>query len=134
MRDRVEAQAEGIVDSEDLLVSAALLGRGEDSEALVADLAARLERALPGRVSIERSGWGKGRKVKSLTVDLDQERFRVEVDRRGPSCWADQIVREIRLRSEQLGMDEWLERLAAGLSREARKSVEQRLAIEDALR
>ena len=122
------------MDSEDLLVSAALLGRGQDSADLVAGLADRLERALPRRVTVDRHGWGKGRKVKSLTVELDQETFRLQVDRREVSCWIDQIVREIRLRSEQIDMEGWLERLAVGLSREAKKSVENRLAIEDALR
>lgn len=122
------------MDSDDLVVSAALLGRGQDSVHLIADLARRLERALPKHVTVDWNGWGKRRKVESLSVQLDQERFRIEVDRRGLSAWIDHVVRGISLRSDQLDMDDWLERLAASLSREAKRSIENRLAIEDALR
>lgn len=121
------------MDNEDLLVSAALLGRGQDSSSLVADLAARFERALPTHVKVEWSGWGKRRKVKSLTITMDQERFRMQVHNGSLSAWIDQVVRGVCLRSDEVDMDGWLDRLAATLSREAKKSVETRLAIEDAL-
>jgi hypothetical protein len=123
----------GAVDNEDLLVSAALLGRGQDSHSLVADLAARFERALPSHVNIDWSGWGKRRSVKSLTINMDQERFRIEVHNGILSPWIDQVVRGICLRSVEVGMDDWLDRFAATLNREAKKSIETRLAIEEAL-
>jgi hypothetical protein len=122
------------MDSSDYLVSASLLRRGQDSLGLVADLAARLERSLPNHVNVDRAGWANRKKVKSLVVNLEPDRFRIDVDRRGPIAWIDQVVRGICLRSEQVDMDDWLQRLAASLSREAAKSIETRLAIEDALR
>ena len=122
------------MDSGDYLISASLLRRGQDSLGLVDDLAARFERSLPAHVNVDRTRWGKRRKVKSLVVNLEPDRFRIDVDRRGPNAWIDQVVRGICLRSEQVDMDDWLERLAATLNREATKSVQTRLAIEDALR
>ena len=122
------------MDSEDFFVSAALLGRSPDATALVADLAARFERSLPGHVQVDRKGWGKAKKIMSLTVNLEPDRFRVQIDQRGPEPWIDQIVRGVCVKSEQVNMDRWLERLATSLNREALKSTETRLAIEDALR
>jgi hypothetical protein len=122
------------MDGDDYLVSAALLGRGQDTVTLVADLAARFERSLPNYAKVERSGWGRHKGVKTLTITLESERFRIEVDRRGPHPWIDHIVRGICLKSDQVVMDEWLDRLAATLNNEATKSVDTRLAIEDALR
>jgi hypothetical protein len=121
------------MDSDDYLVSAALLRRGQGTSALVADLADRLEHALPDHVTVERSGWGRRRKISSLAVTLDPERFRIALDSRGPTAWIDQVVRGICLRSDPTGLDQWLDRLAGSLSKEAAKSVEVRLALESAL-
>jgi hypothetical protein len=119
---------------DDYLVSAALLRRGQDAPTLVADLAARLERALPDHVTVRRTGWGRRKQVRSLTIDLAPDRFRIEVENSGPVPWIDQIVRGICLRSDEVTMDNWLDRLAQTLNKEAKKSLDNRLAIQDALR
>ena len=106
------------MDSEDYLVSAALLSRGQESRALVDDLAARMERSLPAQVEIERAGWGKRRRVKGLTIHFETNRFRIEVDERGPRALIDQIVRGVCPKSERVSMDRWLEQLATMLNRD----------------
>ena len=121
------------MDSDDYLVSAALLGRGQDNNTLVADLASRFERSLPAHVNVERTGWGKNKEIKTLQIDLEPDRFRIEIDSHGPHPWIDHVVRGIRLKSEQVDMDQWLDRLATTLSQAANTSVQTRLAIEDAL-
>lgn len=122
------------MDGEDHLVSAALVARGQVNNDLVTDLASRFQRCLPAHAQVKRRGWGSRAKVKTLTVDLGSERFRIEADPKGPRAWIDQIVRGIRLNSEPIDIEPWLERLAAALSREATRSVEARLAIEEFLR
>lgn len=122
------------MNGDDYLVSAALLAKGQDSNDLVADLATRFERSMPTYVEVKRTGWGKRKKVKALTITMEPERFRIEADRHGPRAWIDQIVRGICLKSEEMQVDRWLDKLATTLSREATKSVEARLAIEEALR
>jgi hypothetical protein len=121
------------MDSENYFVSAALLSRGQENLALVADLAARMERSLPKHVEIERTGWGKRRRIKGLTIRFETNRFRIEVDEQAPRALIDQIVRGVCLKSEQVSMDRWLGPLAAVLNLEATRSVEARLAIEEAL-
>ncbi len=93
-----------------------------------------MERSLPAQVEIERAGWGKRRRIKGLTIHFETNRFRIEVDERGPRALIDQIVRGVCLKSERVSMDRWLEQLATMLNQEATKSVEIRLAIEEALR
>jgi hypothetical protein len=120
-------------DPADFDVSAALLRRGHDTTTLVSELAERLARALPDRVTVRRTGLLKGRTVRSVIVDLGAACFRVEVEGHRAAAWVDDIVRGVRIKSVELGVDEWLDRLAVALSAEANRSVEVRLALRDAL-
>lgn len=111
---------------------AALLRRAGEVSQIVERLADRLEAALPGRVSVERSGRLHGRRLRSLAVELGDDRLRMEVD--GLRCRAllDHIVRGVCLRSDELTADEWIDRLAALLAEEAERSTQVRLALEAA--
>jgi len=120
-------------DGSDFLVSAALLRRTGDTSSLVGDLSTRLTRALPGRVEVRKANRLSGARMRSVAVDLAPDRFRIEIERQGPVAWIDQVVRGVCIRSVEVTLDEWLERLAVALSNEARKNVECRLAIEEAL-
>lgn len=113
---------------------AALLRRGRDVPTMLEDLAGRLQRALPDRIELKRSGVLRGRKLAGLTVGLGEDRLRIEIDHRRVVAWIDHIVRGVCIRSEETTVDAWLSRLGADLSREARRSTETRLAIEEALR
>lgn len=49
------------------------------------------------------------------------------------TAWLDHIVRGVCVRSDEVPFDDWLDRLAEALAKEARQSTEVRLALEDAL-
>lgn len=121
-----------MADDMEFDVSAALLRRGRDIGEMVAGLAARLERALPDHVEVERRGLR--RHVRSLVVRFDPARFRVEVAGHHARAWIDHVVRDVCVRSDELPFDSWLERLAEVLADEARRSTETRLALEDRFR
>jgi hypothetical protein len=131
-RDDATCWIQSVADETDFEVSAALLRRANDAGQLVEQLAARLHRALPNNVQIERKSW-RDRRPKSLSIELPPLRFRFELDDRRVGAWVDHIVREVCIRSEELTVDDWLDRLATALSAEARRSVNVRLALEEAL-
>src|SRR3954471_21019075 len=111
---------------------AALLRRGRDIPEMVNNLAERLERALPGQVETERRGLR--RHVRSVVVSFDPVRFRMEMHGHRALPWVDHVVRGVCVRSEEIGFDGWLDRLATALAAEAMRSTEVRLALQDALR
>jgi len=97
---------------------------------MVNDLAIRLERALPDHVAVSRSRL-RGRCA--MVVDLEPERFRLELRGHRVEVWVDHVVRDVTIRSEVSDFDSWIERLAAALEREATKNTALRLALEAAL-
>ena len=101
------------MDRDDYLVCAALLSQGQNAATLADALAARFERSLPTHVDVDRAGWGKHKKLKTLNINLEPGRFRIEIDNHGSPAWIDQIVRGVCLKSENVDMDTWLDRLAA---------------------
>jgi hypothetical protein len=116
----------------ELEVSAALLGRGRDIPDMVGNLADRLERAIPDHLVVERRPFR--RHVKSLTVKLDPQWFRIDLHGHRALAWVDHVVRGVCVRSDDVTFDAWLDGLARALEAEALRSAEVRLALEDALR
>lgn len=111
---------------------AALLRRGRDIPDMVDNLAARLERALPSQVEVERRGLR--RRVRRVVVGFDPTRFRLEMHGHRAVPWVDHVVRGVCVRSEDVAFDAWLDRLAGALAEEAQRNTDVRLALEDALR
>jgi hypothetical protein len=110
---------------------ASLLRRGEAIPDLVADLAERLERAIPDQVDIDRRGIR--RRVHGFTVRFSTQLLRVEVHGHGVVPLIDHVVRGVCVRSEEVDFDRWLDFLSHALAAEATKSTAVRLALEEAL-
>ena len=68
------------------LLLASLRADMSDSRAFMRALAARLEDALPGQVTVERRGGllGRGKAVTRIEVELGEHRYRIAHDRQGP--------------------------------------------------
>jgi hypothetical protein len=111
---------------------AALLRRGRDIPGMIEELGERLARAIPDQVTIERHGLR--RHVEQFVVAFEPERFRVQLHGHRVAAWVDHVVRDVCVRSEEISVDAWLERLTAALDIEATRSTEIRLALEEALR
>ena len=127
---RASAYHRAMPADESFEVSAALLRRGNDIASMVSQLSERLQRALPDHVEVSRS---RLRRRATLAVDLGVERYRLELEGQRAHAWVDHIVREVCVRSDELDVDAWLERLASALEREAQASTTLRLALEEAL-
>jgi hypothetical protein len=116
------------------LVAASLRADTTDLVAFVEALAVKLEGALPGDVTVTRKGGGllsRGTKrVQRISVGMDEGRYDLE--------WAGQQiqtsrcneVRGIVIKSERLGLDEWIDALSRELTERAQQSERSRVAIQ----
>ena len=99
-------------------------------------LADKFERALPGRVSVQRRSarlFSKEKRVVRIELALGDNRFIAVAEGGGlETRWA-RAVRGVVLKSEVLPLDSWLEALARELSVEAEASEQSRLALEQLL-
>jgi hypothetical protein len=120
-------------DAPDLdLLAASLRADAADTAAFLEALAARLESALPGQVEVQRKGglFGGGKRVRRIDVRLDDRHYELEGDHGAVTARRRSVVRGIALKSEELGVDAWIEALSADLLALARSSARGRLALE----
>jgi hypothetical protein len=120
------------VSSQFDLLAASLRADAVDLKAFVEALAVKLSESFPARVRIERSGGrlrGKGG-VRQLAVRLGDGEYQLASEGGQVVCTRKVIVRGIALRTEQLSLEEWIDRLAAELVAEAGKTESDRVALE----
>jgi hypothetical protein len=120
-------------DSMDLeLAAASLRADGSDVGILIKALADQLAEALGSRLEVKRAG-GRFRKsddIRSLRITLDEDQFDAEVDGGTLRCTVGHSSGGIRIRSEKVGVDDWLARLLVMLKAEAAHSQAVRQALE----
>lgn len=113
------------------LLAAAIRADAADLKSFVEALAAKLEGALPGSVEVKRRGglFRSGKEVQALAVTIGDDRF--ELGRRGSNVEASvrRQVRGITLKTEEVALDEWIDRLAQELHRHAESSAQARAAL-----
>ncbi len=114
------------------LTAASLRADGSDVHILVKVLADQLADALGPRLVVERAGgrFRKSDEVRSLRITLDDDQFDAEVDGSSLRCTVGHSSGGIRIRSEKVDMDTWLNRLLAALKAEAAHSQAVREALE----
>ncbi len=93
-------------------LSAAWLRRAQgDSKAFMDAFATRMESALPGRVQVERRRDGlfsKQTHVVKVSVEIQGVVYQLELERANFSARRTKSVRGVVLKSEALGVPEWL--------------------------
>ncbi len=120
-------------DSFDLeLAAASLRADGSDVHILVKVLVDQLSDALGPRLKVERAGrFRKSEEIKSIKIALDDDQFDAEVDGGTLKCTIGRTSGGIRIRSEKVDIDTWLNRLLTVLKAEAANSQAVRLALEN---
>ena len=125
--------AGGEIDVE--LVAASLRASSSDLKAFVEVLAEKLERALPGRVQVERRSTrflAKEKLVDRIQCQLGDARY-VLSTRNGLEAQRAKAVRGVVLKTEQLSLDDWLGALAHDLAAEAETNEHAQLALQQLL-
>ena len=116
----------------EVVVASLRMGR-EHSGHYLSELASRLNRALPGRVQVERAGV-LSRRTRSVICDLGSKRYRVAAQGDGTVCSVASVVRGVVIRTDECSLDAWLADLSHELTRAAEDSQEVRAALERLLR
>jgi hypothetical protein len=121
----------GAVDID--LLAASLRADAADTGAFVEGLAAKLEEALPGRVSIKRARTGMfgPKHVKEIALDTGDERL--ELARGSGEAVEFRRARQsggIVLKRETLDSDTWMAALSSALAAEAQRSERTRQALD----
>lgn len=118
------------------LLAASVRASSGDLTTFVEVLADKLDRALPGRVSIERRAvkrFSKDKRVARIELSLADDRFIAVVERGALETRRAKVVRGVVLKSDVLPLDAWLRALGAELASEAEASEQSRRALEQLL-
>jgi hypothetical protein len=112
------------------VLAASLRADARDLDTFFDVLAGKLSGSFPESTTIDREGFrGRGR-VKSISVDLGENRFGLERNSAGVTCRRARAVRGIVLKNEELAFDEWIDALSHDLTEAAEQSERGRLALE----
>lgn len=112
------------------ILAASLRADARDLDAFFEVLATKLSASFPETTNIGRAGFrGRGR-VKSISVDIGEQRYGLERNSTGVTCRRARVVREIVLKSEELSLDDWIDSLSQDLAEAAEQSERGRLALE----
>ena len=114
------------------LAAASLRADGTDVRILVKVLADQLADALGSRLEVKRTGgrFKRSDDIRSIRITIDDDQFDGEVDGNTLRCTIGHSSGGIRIRSEKVGVDDWLSRLLTTLKAEAAHSQAVRQALE----
>jgi hypothetical protein len=126
----------GVPDQPDMaLAVAAVLSNNSDVRMLLRVLGRTLQDALGDRVEIKHSGGGllhkKPDEVQAVLVRLEEDDYEANLEGRGVRCVIGRSSGGIRIRNEQLPVDQWLHRLLSALQQEAVGNESARQALEN---
>jgi hypothetical protein len=135
--DSIEIQGGGSESEDFELLAASLRASSGDLKTFVEVLADKLERSLPGRVTVERRAvrrFSKEKRVRRIELSLGDNRYIAVAHEGALETRCAKAVRGVVLKSEVLTLDAWLDALARDLALEARASEQSRLALDELLR
>lgn len=115
------------------LLAASLRADAGDTHSFVEALARKLADALPQRVQVERGGglFSHNHPVRRVAVNLGEWEYLLSAEPGGAlSAARTHTVRGIALKSEPLGVDEWIDALSAELVALAEHSARDQAALQ----
>jgi hypothetical protein len=118
------------------LLAASLRASSADLNVFVEVLADKLERALPGRVRVERRSLrflGKQKRVERIQCELGDQRYLLAASAGAVETRRATAVRGVVLKTEELRLEDWLDALALDLAEEARTSERAQIALQQLL-
>ena len=124
---------EGVEPGLEADVFAATLEKGlQESQDLLEYLARKFEGPLSAMMTVRRGGglFSKEHPVEEITLRFHEQHFQITRDRRG--FFSPKILKEVRgivLKTTQVTVEEWLQKLAQELARQAETSLSSRQVL-----
>lgn len=120
------------------LLAASLRADASELGTFVTVLGGKLLDALPENTVCERErkrrlGRGGDERITRIEVSLDDLRFELDDSGKRLETRISHVVRGMRLKSDDVRLDEWIERLSRQLAATAERSAKSREAIEGLL-
>ena len=113
------------------LLASSLRADGGDVRVLLRALVTRLSDALGDRLAVERaSRFRRSDEIRRVSIRLGDDQFDATVDGGAVVCTISRSSGGIRIRSNRVGVDEWLRRLLGALRDEAATTEATRVALE----
>src|SRR6478752_2897654 len=115
------------------LSAASLRASSSDLRTFVDVLADKLDRALPGRVNVQRRAGrllSKHKHATAIELDLGEPRYLLTARDGAVETRCATAVRGIVLKSAVVSLDAWIDALLGELAKEAQTSEQARLALE----
>ncbi len=132
MSDMGLADAGGQVDMQ--MAAAALLADNKDVKMMLRVLGKTLQDAFGDRVEVAHPAGGLLRhqsdEIKSITVHLGPDEYQAEIQGRSVRCVVGRTSGGIRIRNEELAVEQWLGRLLDALQKEAVNNQSARAALQ----
>jgi hypothetical protein len=98
------------------VLAASLRADARDLDAFLEVLAGKLSAAFPGNTEVDREGFRCRGSVKSISVSLGENRYRLERNSAGVTCLCARSVRGIVLKNEEFDLDDWITSLSRDLA------------------
>ncbi len=114
------------------VLASSLRADAGDTKLFLEALATKLGGALPSRTVIEREShlFSREKPVKSISIELGEFRYQIGQARGTLAAQRTRVVRGIALKTETLGVDDWLDALSQGLMELAEQSAQDRAALQ----
>ncbi len=101
-----------------------------DQRQFLTFLANALEKALPGEVEIKRAGLFSNKRIVGLSLQLNNDQYTIEDPGRGPLiALHGHVVRGIKVKTEEISMEQALAEIGAALDHRAKTSEAARNAL-----
>ena len=119
------------------IAAAAVLADNKDVRLLLRVLGNNLKEALGDRVEVAHATGGllhrQSEDVTSITVHLDTDDYEAQLEHGSVRCTVGRSSGGIRIRSEQLPVEQWLTRLLGSLQQEAVNNQSAQAALQNVI-
>lgn len=119
------------------MAASALLADNKDVKMMLRLLGQTLQNTLPDRVEVARRPGGllrrQGDEVKSVTAHLGQDDYVAEIDGHGVRCTVGRSSGGIRIRNDEIPVQQWLTRLLGALQDLAVDNQSARAALQNVI-
>ncbi len=114
------------------VLASSLRADAGDTKSFLEVLANKLGGALPTRTSVEREShlFAREKPVKSISIELGEFRYQIGHQHGTLTAQRTRVVRGIALKTEALGVDDWLDALSQALLELAQQSASDRAALQ----